>query len=258
MLKIGNVEENIQEKLKKDGALHFTLIDPNDQGQKRVNEIVKQAEAAGTDAFMVGGSMGAGYTDALDTMRTIKQATKLPVIVFPGNVDGVTKLADAVFFMSLLNSQNPYWITGAQAIGAAVVRRAGVEPIPMAYLVIYPGGTVSFIGDAKPIPREKPEIAAAYALAGEYLGMRLVYLEAGSGVKDPVPDMTVAAVRRATKNIIVVGGGIRDKKSAKNKVEAGADIIVTGTLVEENKDVGAKLAPIISEIKKAGKKRVKN
>ena len=254
-INIGKVEELIREKLKTDKALHFTLIDPEDQGQTRVKEIVQQAEAAGTDAFMVGGSIGAGYSDSLETMRTIKQSTKLPVIVFPGNVDGVTKLADAVFFMSLLNSQNTYWIAGAQAIGAPVVRKTGVEPIPMAYLVIQPGGTVSFIGDAKPIPRDKPEIAAAYALAGQYLGMRFVYLEAGSGVKDPVPNPTVAIVRKATNSVIVVGGGIRDEKTAREKVMAGADIIVTGTLVEENKNVTDVLKPIIKSIKDAAKKR---
>ena len=254
-MNIGKVEELIRKKLTTDKALHFTLIDPEDQDQLRVKEIVQQAEAAGTDAFMVGGSIGAGYSDSLETMGTIKQSTKLPVIVFPGNVDGVTKLADAVFFMSLLNSQNTYWITGAQAIGAPVVRKTGVEPIPMAYLVIQPGGTVSFIGDAKPIPRDKPEIAAAYALAGQYMGMRFVYLEAGSGVKDPVPDATIAIVRKATNSVIVVGGGIRDEKFAREKVLAGADIIVTGTLVEENKNVTDALKPIIKSIKDAAKSR---
>ena len=208
---------------------------------------------------MVGGSIGAGYSDSLETMKSIKQTTKLPVIVFPGNVDGVTKLADAVFFMSLLNSQNTYWITGAQAIGAPVVRKAKVEPIPMAYLVIQPGGTVSFIGDAKPIPREKPEIAAAYALAGQYMGMRFVYLEAGSGVKDPVPDKTIAVVKKATNgnSVVIVGGGIRDSKTASEKVLAGADIIVTGTLVEESENVSEKLKPLIKSIKDAGKMRIK-
>ena len=155
------------------------------------------------------------------------------MILFPGSHGGISKYADAIFFMSLLNSRNPFFITGSQALGAFTVKRYGIEPIPMAYLVIEPGETVGWVGDAKPIPRHKPKIAAAYALAGQYLGMRFVYLEAGSGAREPVPPEMISLVRKVIDVPLIVGGGIRTGEQARKAVEAGADIIVTGTAVEK-------------------------
>ncbi len=131
-------------------------------------------------------------------VKAIKESSSLPTILFPGSHGGISKYADAIFFMSLLNSRNPpFFITGSQALGAFTVKRYGIEPIPMAYLVVEPGETVGWVGDAKPIPRHKPKIAAAYALAGQYLGMRLVYLEAGSGGEGAgSPPEMISLVRR--------------------------------------------------------------
>jgi len=118
-LKIGKIETYIHEKLKESGALHFTLVDPEDmiEDPEHLKTIVKTAEKAGTDAFMVGGSLGIAHSDSFKVMKLIKENSTLPLIIFPGNVDGVLKTADAIFFMSLLNSRNPYWISGAQALG---------------------------------------------------------------------------------------------------------------------------------------------
>jgi phosphoglycerol geranylgeranyltransferase len=151
--------------------------------------------------------------------------------------------------MSLLNSTNPYWITGAQALGAPVVKKMGIETISMGYLVVEPGGTVGWVGDAKLIPRAKPEIAVAYAMAAEFLGMKLLYLEAGSGAAGPVPKEMITAVKQMTDIIVVVGGGIRTGEDAAEVAAAGADIVVTGTVVENCSDVENKIREIVDGLK---------
>ncbi len=257
IIKIGRVERYILDSLKRDGALHFTLLDPEYDDTEFVRGVVEAADNAGTDAFMVGGSLGVGSMSAEKVVKVIKETTSKPLIIFPGNVDNVTRHADAILFMSLLNSRNTYWISGAQALGAPIVMKLGIEPIPMAYIIVEPGGTVSFIGDAKPIPRKKPDIAAAYALAGQYLGMRLVYLESGSGAEEPVPTKLVQRVRSVVSVPIIVGGGIRKPKQAAKLIRAGADIVVTGTLVEKSKEPKEVLKKVIKAIKSAGKRRTK-
>ncbi|NJE85726.1 geranylgeranylglyceryl/heptaprenylglyceryl phosphate synthase [Thermococcus sp. CX2] len=231
-LKLGKVESYIHEKLEKE-KLHFVLLDPDDIGPETAGKIAEMSEEVGVDAIMIGGSTGA-EGDVLDgVVRAIKESSSLPVILFPGSHGGINKYADAIFFMSLLNSRNPFFITGAQALGAFQVKRYGIEPIPMAYLIIEPGETVGWVGDAKPIPRHKPKLAAAYALAGQYLGMRLVYLEAGSGAPEPVPPEMIAVVKKVIDVPLIVGGGIRSGEQARTAVKAGADIIVTGTAIEK-------------------------
>ncbi|AMQ17667.1 geranylgeranylglyceryl/heptaprenylglyceryl phosphate synthase [Thermococcus peptonophilus] len=232
MLKLGKVETYIHEKLEKE-KLHFFLLDPDDVSPELAGELARISEEVGVDAIMVGGSTGAEGEVLDSVVRAIKESSNLPVILFPGSHGGISKYADAIFFMSLLNSRNPFFITGAQALGAFQVKRYGIEPIPMAYLIIEPGETVGWVGDAKPIPRHKPKIAAAYALAGQYLGMRLVYLEAGSGAPQPVPPEMIGLVKRVIDVPLIVGGGIRTGEQARAAVKAGADIIVTGTAIEK-------------------------
>ncbi|WP_297474982.1 geranylgeranylglyceryl/heptaprenylglyceryl phosphate synthase [Thermococcus sp.] len=228
----GKVESYIQEGLE-NGKLHFVLLDPDDVDPETARKIAEMSEEIGVDAIMVGGSTGAEGEVLDNVVRAIKENSDLPVILFPGSHGGISRYADAIFFMSLLNSRNPFFITGAQALGAFQVKRYGVEPIPMAYLIIEPGETVGWVGDAKPIPRHKPKIAAAYALAGQYLGMRLVYLEAGSGAEKPVPREMISIVRKVIDVPLIVGGGIRTGEQAREIVKAGADIVVTGTAVEK-------------------------
>ncbi|NOZ60023.1 MAG: geranylgeranylglyceryl/heptaprenylglyceryl phosphate synthase [Euryarchaeota archaeon] len=228
---------------------HFTLIDPDKQSPERAGEIAALAVSGGSDAIMVGGSAGIDQHLLDETVKAVKRsAGGRPVILFPGDVTGVSRHADAIFFMSLLNSRNPYYITGAQAIGAPAVKRAGIEPIPMGYIIVEPGGAVGWVGDARAIPRSKPQLAAGYALAAQYLGMRLVYLEAGSGAAQPVPEEMVLAVRRAVDVPVIVGGGIRSGEDAYRVAKAGADIIVTGTAVESAGDVEAKVREFVEAI----------
>ena len=238
-------------------AVHLTLIDPDPirQTAEDAGIVAKYAAEAGTDAFMVGGSTAFGILD--ETIKEIKKQTDLPVILFPGNVAGISKYADAVFFMSVLNSRTPYYIIRAQLTGAQAVKMFGLEPIGMAYLILEPGGTAGYMGEAQLIPRNKPQIAAAYALAAQYIGFKLVYLEAGSGVDREVPLEVISGVSSIIDIPLIVGGGIETPEQATAAVRAGADMLVQGTFVEKTvlKDNGAKLAEIISAIKKESKNR---
>ncbi|MGC9516880.1 MAG: geranylgeranylglyceryl/heptaprenylglyceryl phosphate synthase [Methanomicrobiales archaeon] len=242
-----NVENYIKSSLN-DHKLHLTLLDPDEQDPKTALKIAREAIEGGTDGIMLGGST-ADAKDLDATAKILKENIDVPIIIFPGNTSSVSVYADALFFMSYLNSTNPYWIIGAQALAAPNVKKIGIETLPMGYVVIEPGGTVGWVGDAKLIPRNKSDIAVAYSLAAEFLGMKLMYLEAGSGAGEHVPIEMIAKVKKLTNMILVVGGGIRTKEDAKKVSEAGADIIVTGTVVEDSDDVKNKIKEIISGIK---------
>ena len=166
-------------------------------------------------------------------VKGIKQNIQIPIILFPGNVTGVVPDADAILFSSLMNSENPYFITQAQALAAPSVAKFGLEPLPTAYLVIGDGTSAWFVGSARGIPFEKPKIAAAYSLAAQFLGMRFVYLEAGSGAKSSVTPEMVKTVRHTFNGFLIVGGGIKDVETAENLVKAGADALVIGTFLEK-------------------------
>jgi phosphoglycerol geranylgeranyltransferase len=247
-----NVEERLNNIVKSQGAAHLTLIDPDSQSLETSRTIAAQATQGGTDAIMVGGSIGAGGIVLDDTLKVIKEQTNLPTILFPASAGGVSAHADAVFFMSLLNSRDVNYITTNQALGAPLVKKYGIEPISMAYILIEPGGTVGWVGDAKLIPQNKPALAVAYALAGKYMGMHYIYLEAGSGADTAVPPAMVRAVKHAVgeETKLIVGGGIRDGETAVRQVKAGADMIVTGTIVEQVSDVSSKIKEIVNAIKK--------
>ncbi|MDD1732761.1 MAG: geranylgeranylglyceryl/heptaprenylglyceryl phosphate synthase [Methanothrix sp.] len=233
------------------GAGHLTLIDPDTQSPSQAAAMARAATEGGTDAIMVGGSVGAAGVLLHDTVARIKEQTDLPVILFPSSVAGLCENADAVFFMSLLNSRSPSYLIENQALGAPLVLRYGLEPLPMAYIIIEPGGTVGYVGDARLIPRKKPELAAAYALAAKFMGMRLVYLEAGSGADAPVPAAMVSLVKRLLGEVLlIVGGGIRNGAAAAELAAAGADLIVTGTAVEKSQDVKDFVSQITSAIRR--------
>jgi len=156
----------------------------------------------------------------------------VPVVLFPGNITGVSRYADAILFSSLLNSTNPYFIVGAQALGAIEVHRAGIESIPMAYLVFGNNSAASFIGQVNSLPASKPNLAAIYALAAKYLGMRTLYLEAGSGSGEPIPPETIRAVRKVYDGILIVGGGITTAEAGARAAKVGADVLVVGNLLQ--------------------------
>ncbi|MCX8150920.1 MAG: geranylgeranylglyceryl/heptaprenylglyceryl phosphate synthase [Candidatus Bathyarchaeota archaeon] len=233
MSMLGPVERYLTDKIKTDGSIHMTLIDPEKVTVQQAASIAENAKTSGTAAIMIGGSTFVSQEHLDRVVKTIKEtAVELPTILFPNNITGISRYADAIWFMSLLNSVDPYFIVGAQILGAPLIKKFGLEPIPMGYVIVGEGGTAGIVGKAIPVPYNKPELAAAHALAGQYLGMRFIYLEGGSGAKNPVPAEMIRVVKHFSDAYLIVGGGIRTKEQAVTASSAGADIIVTGNLVE--------------------------
>ena len=246
------VETFLKSELKKKNALLFVLIDSEVSNLEASSKLAKDVEKIGASAILVGGSSATDQIEMAQVVKGIKKGLKIPIILFPGNVTGVVPDADAILFSSLMNSENPYFITQAQALGAPSVLKFGLEPLPTAYLVIGDGTSAWFVGSARGIPFEKPKIAAAYALAAQFLGMRFVYLEAGSGAKSSVTPEMVKTVRSVFNGFLIVGGGIRDVKTAKSLVDSGANALVIGTLLEKGGSV-EKLSEIAKSIQKSKK-----
>ncbi len=244
------VETFLKSELKKKNALLFVLIDSEVSNLDSSKKLAQQVEKIGASAILVGGSSATDQMEMAEVVKGIKQKIKIPIILFPGNVTGVVPDADAILFSSLMNSENPYFITQAQALGAPSVLKFGLEPLPTAYLVIGEGTSAWFVGSARGIPFEKPKIAAAYALAAQFLGMRFVYLEAGSGAKSTITPEMVKTVRHVFKGFLIVGGGIKDPKTAKELVKAGADALVIGTFLEKGGSL-KKLTEIAKTIQRA-------
>lgn len=244
----GPVERRLLAEIAKRGPLCFSLLDSENLSPKAAANLALRAEKCGVSAILVGGSTAIDQLELEKVVRAVKRNVAIPVILFPGNVTGVAPSADAILFGSLLNSDNPYFITEAQALGALAVRKHGLEAIPMGYIVVGEGGAIGFVGHARGIPPSKPNLAAMYALAAQYMGMRFVYLEAGSGVTSQVSSAVVKAVRKVFGGVLVVGGGIRDEGAAGNIIRSGADVVVVGTLLE-NANFDSTLAKIVQRVK---------
>lgn len=239
---IGPVETRLASR-KKGSAGLAALIDPDNFDKRAAAQVAETTQKLGFDCILVGGSTLGDQTHLDEIVLSVKQHVTCPVILFPGNVTGISRHADAILFSSLLNSTNTYFIIGAQAIGAVQVHRYHLEAIPMGYLVFGDESTTSFIGQVRSIPYAKPAIAVTYAMAAQYLGMRALYLEAGSGSNHPMPTEVVKAVRKHFDGILVVGGGITTPETAAALAKAGADLLVIGNLLE-TKDYKTKLIPI--------------
>ena len=229
---IGRVETYIQGVISQGKGVFMGLIDPGKQGPAEALELAQRLERGGADMIMLGGSIGAQGPVVDESAKLIKEHVKIPLHLFPGNVGNLTGFADSMYFMSLLNSKNHYWISGAQSLGAQVVKENGIEAIPTAYLVFEPGETVGRVGEANLLPRDKPDLAVAYSLAAQYFGMRFVILESGSGSPVHVSPDIIRAVRKHTELTIVVAGGIKTPEQARLLVEAGANCIHIGTRIE--------------------------
>lgn len=260
--KVGKTEKFIHERLDEKGALMFMLVDPVDY--KTPDEAIKTAKAAeegGADLILVGGSIGA-QGELLDYVtKGIKDVLSSPVVLFPGNIATLTKYADAVYFMSLLNARSTYWITHAQMLSAPLVKQLKIEPLPVGYIVVSPGGTVGWVGDVNLIPREKAKIAASLALAGEYLGNRFIVTDVGSNPQlqgaGPVPPDMIRAVKSVISVPYIVGGGIRDVDSLRETLKAGADIVQIGTAIEQSGQARKQAELFSKVIKEEGIKRVR-
>ncbi len=230
-----NVFEKLLSIKKKRGAGYLVLIDPDKQDVDRAVTLAQTCEAAGVDALLVGGSLLlANVFD--ETVKGIKENCSLPVILFPGSTKQISRYADAILFLSLISGRNPESLIGGQVVAAPIIKSINLEPISTGYMFIESGTVTSalFMSDTRAIPREKPDIAAAHALAAQYMGMQCVYLEGGSGAKYSVPNNVVGAVAQYTNMPIICGGGIRTPDEAREKVMAGAAFVVTGTILERD------------------------
>jgi len=228
----GSIEKQLLAKTKK-GPICAALIDPENFSPDQSAKIAEKAVKAGASLVLVGGSTLSDQSRLDEVVIAIKNHVSEPVMLFPGNVTGVSKHADAILFSSLLNSTNPYFIVGAQALGSMEVFKSKIESIPMGYLVFGNSSTTSFIAQVNPLPPTKPGLAVIYALAARYLGMRSLYLEAGSGAQEPLPAETIKAVRSYYDGLIFVGGGITNGVTARSATDAGANIIVIGNLLQK-------------------------
>ena len=216
------------------GAAFLIVLDPDNLSEEESGRFIPICEKSGVDGFLIGGSLMT-QGDIGKSIETVKKLTDLPVIIFPGSVNQVSEKADAILFLSLISGRNAEHLIGSHVIAAPAIKKMGIEPISTGYMLIESGRptTAQYISGSSPIPRNKPEIAAATALAGEYLGMKLIYLEGGSGAEWSVPDEMIAKVKESVSVPVMVGGGIRDAKTASEKVNAGASVVIIGNYLED-------------------------
>ncbi|MGH9991938.1 MAG: geranylgeranylglyceryl/heptaprenylglyceryl phosphate synthase [Nitrososphaera sp.] len=243
----GKIEQYLRDEINKRGTICLPLIDSENSADAA--SLARKLEDMGASAILIGGSSAIDQLELAKVVSQVKEKIKIPVILFPGNVTGVSPKADAILFSSLLNSENPYFMTGAQALGALAVKKYGIEPLPTAYIIVGEGTAAWFVGRARGIPFHRPNIAIMYSLAAQYMGMRFVYLEAGSGASQNVPPEMVAAVRKYFDGILIVGGGIRTAETAAKLAKAGADVIVIGTMIEKEANWQDRFSSIIKAIR---------
>jgi phosphoglycerol geranylgeranyltransferase len=231
------VYERLLQIREEKGAGYLVLIDPDKQSMQEAIELAEICTQTGVDALLIGGSLM--FTHIFDDLiKGIKAACPLPLIIFPGSTRQLSPYADAILYLSLISGRNAYYIIGDQVLAAPIIKSMKLEAISTAYMLIESGNITSaqFLSDTRPIPREKPDITMAHGLAAELLGMSMVYLEAGSGAQLSVPEEHIAALRRYVSIPIMVGGGIRTPEEAQRKVAAGASFVVTGNVIEKERD----------------------
>jgi phosphoglycerol geranylgeranyltransferase len=226
---------------------HLTLVDPPKQTAQRAAEIAAAADQLGTDGFLVGGTTGIEQAVLTETVEAIKGVSDKPLIFFPGESKVFSMSFDAILFLTMLNSRNVDYVIRTQAQSALILKKLGVEVLSTGYLVIEPGMSVGEVGEADLVGRENIWEASGYAVAAEMLGVNYIYLECGSGSPVTVPPEMVRAVKRVVDIPVIVGGGIRTAAVARQLILAGADIIITGTVVERH-EYKQRLSEIIKAV----------
>lgn len=216
------------------GGGYFVLIDPDTRKDDELKEFIKEICNRGVDAILVGGSLIIDG-DFQSSLNLVKEASTVPIIIFPGSLQQLSANADAILYISLISGRNPNYLFGDHVIAAPFIRKMGIEPISTGYMLFESGGTTTaeFISNTKPLPINKPEIAMAHALAAQYMGMNTVYLEAGSGADHSIPTKIVKAVSSYVDIPVITGGGIKTPDDARSKVEAGTTFVVTGNVLDD-------------------------
>jgi putative glycerol-1-phosphate prenyltransferase len=225
------------------------LIDPDKLNEQALLDTIQLAIASKVDYFFVGGSLV--VTDTLDkVVSTIKTACSIPVVLFPGSPDQITPKADALLYLSLISGRNPELLIGQHVISAPFVRQSGLEIIPVGYMLVDGGTptTVSYISNTNPIPANKNDIASCTAMAGEMLGLKVIYMDAGSGAQTAIPTAMIQQVAKYIQIPLIIGGGITTAAKAKENCLAGADIIVVGNAVEKDPALISEIAAAIHSL----------
>jgi len=216
------------------GAGFFVLLDPEKEPVDGIADKVHLCTEAGVDGFLLGGSL-VQSADSFEFAKAVRLASSCPVIGFPGSANQISAHLEAVLYLSVVSSRNPDYLFGRHIHVASLIKKLGIESIATAYMLVESGPltTVQYLTNSMPLPRTKPDIAAATALAAEMMGMKLLYLEGGSGAADPVPTDMIQAVASTCHSPIMVGGGLRKPEQVRERVEAGASFIVVGNAIEE-------------------------
>jgi putative glycerol-1-phosphate prenyltransferase len=235
--------------INKPGKKISVLIDPDKHSEKSLVDLIKTADKAHIDFFTVGGSLLMNPIDK--TIDTIKKISKTPLVLFPGNLLQFSKNADAILLLSLISGRNPEFLIGNHVIIAPILKESGIEAIPTGYMIIGTGKTTSveYISNTKPIPTDKTDIAVATAIAGELLGLKLIYLDAGSGADKPVPEKMIEQVKKNINIPLIVGGGLRSEESVNNACKNGADIIIIGNMLEKKPELISAFSDIVHNYK---------
>ena len=224
------------------------MLDPDKVEQDAFTALLSRTRSHPVDFFLVGGSLVVNYAHR-EMIATIRQHTTTPVILFPGNPLHIEPSADAILFLSLISGRNPEFLIGQHVIAAPLLKKSGLEILPTGYMLVDSGSqtTVSYVSGTMPLPHDKPDVAACTAMAGEMLGLQLMYLDAGSGARQPVSAAIIAAVRAVVDTPLVVGGGINTGEKAYETLKAGADMIVVGNGIEQDPDLLPQLSAVVNE-----------
>ncbi len=225
------------------------LIDPDKVNDHKMLQLIQLAVAAKVDYFLVGGSLViSNYLD--ECVQIIKRNCSIPVILFPGSSTQVSKYADALLYLSLISGRNPELLIGQHVVSAPAIKQSGLEIMSTGYMVIDGGAptTVSYISNAAPLPADKNEIAMCTAMAGEMLGMKIIYMDAGSGAKRAITESMIQLVANAIEVPLIIGGGITDPEKAYLNCKAGADVIVVGNAIEKDESLIMDMASAVHSV----------
>lgn len=246
---INRIYNSLTEK-KRHGKKSFAvLVDPDKVDDKKIHRLIDLAKVAKVDYFFVGGSLViSNYLD--ECVQYIKRSCDIPVVLFPGSPSQISKYADALLYLSLISGRNPELLIGQHVISAPVVKNSGLEIMSTGYIVIDGGAptTVSYISGAAPLPSDKNDIAMCTAMAGEMLGMKLIYMDSGSGAKRAITESMIETVSQSIAVPLIIGGGITDPEKAYLNCKAGADLIVVGNAIEKDEGLIAEMAAAVHSV----------
>lgn len=233
------VYDYIEERRQRGDKMFVVLIDPDKFSEGMLDKLSSLLSVRRADMIFVGGSLV--MSDIGEVVKMLKSRFDIPVVLFPGSAQQFTEEVDALLFLSLITGRNAEYLIGQHVMSSVRIKRSGVEVIPTGYMLVEGGvmTSVEYISGTQPLPRSKDDIAVATAVAGELLGLKMLYLEAGSGAKECVPESMIRAVRSSVGLPIIVGGGLRSIEDIDKAYNAGADIVVVGTAIEKimNSDV---------------------